>query len=110
MGVNDPLPVRASLFLIHSYFARLVIGIIAIAWIIVGAVINMSTCDTNSPITAEVCVCVSVLRGAHVHVLSVLSLFCFSFYMYSVYALAVHYAHDCSCTCMRVCACTCTCV
>ena len=40
------------------------IGIIAIAWIIVGASINMSTCDSNKVITAEVskknnkCVCV----------------------------------------------------
>ena len=64
VGLKDILPVRISLFLIHSYIARLVIGIIAIAWITVGAAINMSTCDRNVE-SAEVdlvkeCVCVCV--------------------------------------------------
>jgi hypothetical protein len=54
VGLNDSIPVRISLFLIHSYIARLVIGIIAIAWITVGAAINMSTCDRNVESTGEV--------------------------------------------------------
>ena len=54
VSLDTSLPVRISLFLIHSYFARLVIAIIAIAWIIGGAAINMSACDTSSVITSQV--------------------------------------------------------
>ena len=60
---SNSLPIRISLFLIQSYSARLIIGIIAIAWIMVGAAINMSTCDSPQEVHGGVShsVCMYIL-------------------------------------------------
>ena len=56
-------PVRVSLFLINSYLARLLIGILAITWIIMGAAINMAACDVQ-----QVTVCLGLKAGQKIAV------------------------------------------
>ena len=44
--------VKVSLYLIHNYFARLFTAIVAVSLVMIGAIINISECETTSKVVS----------------------------------------------------------